>query len=202
MREADGAGRAAQRRRTRKAIVDAAMALMAGGSTPSAGEIAAAAEVSRRTLYLHFPNLEQLLIDATVGAMSGRGVEEAIDAAGGDPVARVAALVDAVLRDAPEMLPLGRRLVRLTVEAGAEAAPGAGRRGYRRVGWIERAVEPLRARLAPERFERLVSALAVVIGWEALIVLEDVRGLDAAGQRDVLVWTVEAIVRAAMGEAG
>ena len=39
------------------------------------GEIADAAEVSRRTVYLHFPSLEHLLLDATAGALSQVHVE-------------------------------------------------------------------------------------------------------------------------------
>ena len=35
-----------------------------------------------------------------------------------------------------------------------------------------------RARLSTEHFERLVSALAVVIGWEAMTVLHDTRSLS------------------------
>jgi hypothetical protein len=43
---------------------------------------------------------------------------------------------------------------------------------------MERALEPLRPQLDPAAFERLVSGLAMVIGWEALIVLQDLRGLN------------------------
>ena len=44
---------------------------------------------------------------------------------------------------------------------------GQPKRGYRRINWIERAIEPLRDNLDDSGFERLVSALAMVIGWEA-----------------------------------
>src|SRR5512142_2969618 len=54
------------KRRTRKAIVDATAALLARGITPSMGEVADAAEVSRRTVYLYFSTLEQLLVDASL----------------------------------------------------------------------------------------------------------------------------------------
>src|ERR1051325_3197559 len=60
------AGRPAQRLRTRKAIVAAAADLLARGATPSVGAVASAAEVSRRTGYMYFPPLEQLLIDASL----------------------------------------------------------------------------------------------------------------------------------------
>ena len=95
---------------------------------------------------------------------------------------------------------LGRKLIRLTVDA-----PSAGdgpRRGYRRVAWIERALEPIRPRLSPDRFERLVSALSVVIGWEAFIVLFDVRGLSTDQARETLTGAAIALVDAALAQAG
>src|SRR6478672_10276562 len=73
------AKRPAQRRRTRKAIVDATTALLARGATPSVADVAAAADVSRRTVYLYFPTFDQLLIDATVGALSQASVDRAIE---------------------------------------------------------------------------------------------------------------------------
>ena len=54
------AGRFRQRRRTRAAIVAATAELVQAGATPSVGEIADAADVSRRTVYTYFPTLEQL----------------------------------------------------------------------------------------------------------------------------------------------
>src|SRR6478752_5765931 len=81
-------GRFRQRRRTRAAIVGATAALVRSGVTPSVGDIAEAADVSRRTVYAYFPTLEQLLLDATLGLLSQSAVDEAIDAAdaGDDPV--------------------------------------------------------------------------------------------------------------------
>src|SRR6476660_10069917 len=77
--ETSSTGRPGQRRRTRKAIVDATAELLATGSTPTVAEIADAAEVSRRTVYLYFPTLEQLLIDATLGALSQTEVDQVIE---------------------------------------------------------------------------------------------------------------------------
>jgi AcrR family transcriptional regulator len=193
-------GRAAQRRRTRRAIVEAASRLLAAGADPSINDIAAAADVSRRTIYTYFPTLDQLLLDATIGAMNV-DVEAAIDASGEPDVrARIATLV-AVLSDGmADSLPLGRKLIRLTVDA-----PSAGddpRRRYRRVAWIERALEPIRPQLSPDRFERLVSALSVVIGWEAFIVLFDVRGLGADQARETLTGAAITLVDAALAQAG
>ena len=179
--------------------------------TRSAGNIADRADVSRRTVYQHFPTLEQLLVDATVGLLSQASIDEALDAAtagrdGGTAVdedealERVSSLVRAPADASAETLPLGRSLIRLTVAAPPE--PGVTpRRGYRRVQWIERAVEPIRPRLAPARFERLVSGLAMVLGWEGLIVLQDLRALDPDEQHDTTLWAARALVRAALEDA-
>src|SRR5262249_30290152 len=144
------AGRPAQRRRTRTAIVNATIALLARGTTPSVDEVAAAAEVSRRTVYMHFPTFDQLLIDATVGALSQDSVDRAIAGGPGeddgdgdqDVERRVERMVRALHRVTPDVERLGRSLIRLTVDAPARAARDVPRRGYRRVEWIESAVSP------------------------------------------------------------
>ena len=203
--EHDDNGRARQRRRTRAAIVQAAADLLQSGVTPSVGDVAEAADVSRRTVYLYFPNLDQLLLDATLGLLSQTAVDAAIDAAdagtGGDAHERVAAMVAALFDASDETLALGRSLLRLTVGTPATGDSTTPRRGYRRVGWIERALEPLRGQLDDTAFERLVSALAMVIGWEALIVLQDVRGLDHDEQAATTLWVADALVNAALQEA-
>jgi AcrR family transcriptional regulator len=192
-------GRAAQRRRTRKAIVEAAGRLLAAGADPSINDIAAAADVSRRTIYTYFPTLDQLLLDAAIGAMNVN-VEAAMEAIGeADAPARIAALIGVLSDGMTDSLPLGRKLIKLTVDA--PPADDGPRRGYRRIAWIERALEPVRPRLAPDRFEQLVSALAVLIGWEAFIVLYDVRGLAADQARMVVTDTALALIDAALTDA-
>ena len=102
-----GPGRAAQRRRTRRAIVEATSRLLAAGADPSINDIAAAADVSRRTIYTYFPTLDQLLLDATIGAMNV-SIEAAIDSSGEpDARARIAALVAALSDGMAGSLPLG-----------------------------------------------------------------------------------------------
>jgi AcrR family transcriptional regulator len=196
-------GRIRQRRRTRAAIVNAAAGLLRDGSaSPGINEIAEAADVSRRTIYQYFPTLDQLLLDATLGLLTQNDVDAAIDAAAGEH-ADVTQRVDAMIRVLGEMaassLPLGRSLIRLTVDSPAED-PQQPKRGYRRIGWIERAIEPLRDALDDDLFEQLVSSLAMVVGWEALIVLQDLRGLDAERQVQTSTWAARALIRSAVDE--
>jgi AcrR family transcriptional regulator len=160
--------------------------------------------VSRRTIYLHFPSFDQLLLDATVGALSQTQVDRAIDGAssnGDDAKARVEGVARALHNVGPEVERLGRALVRLTVEngAGVEDKP-AQRRGYRRIEWIETALSPWRGRLEPAAWDRLVNALAMVIGWEALIVQRDVCGLDHQDAEELSIWVVRALMDAALRE--
>lgn len=196
-----GSGRAAQRARTRKAIVEATIRLMAAGRTPSIADVVQEAQVSRRTIYMYFPTVEQLLLDATLGALSLNTVDPVIDGSGStDPVTRVEHLSRAVNSLAGNTMHLGRALIRLTVE-GEGPRDGSPRRGYRRVEWIERALEPVRRNLTRKAFDRLVSALSVLMGWEALVVLKDVRGLDQKEAEDVLAFAARAIVDAALAQS-
>ena len=192
---AETSGRERQRRRTRKAIIAAAADLLAQGADPSVAEIAEAADVSRRTVYLYFPTLEHLLADAALEAARGT-VEPQFDTRG-DAEERVEALVRAVQRGFAETEELGRTIIRLTVGAGRASGPAAApRRGYRRVEWIATALEPLRGSLPSDRFERLVSALTLLIGWESMIVLQDIRALSAADAEEVCVWVARTLLAA------
>ncbi len=201
---ARGGGREAQRRRTRKAIVDAAVRLSAGGATPSIDEIAAAADVSRRTIYMYFPALDQLLIDATAGALNEPPVEAALSdpALADDAAGRVDALIQTLLKYSPQSLPLGRRMIRLTVDPPLNGAPEptGPRRNQRRIEWLDKACEPLRDTLSDRSYQRLISALTMVVGWEAQIALRDVRGLDPQAEQDAMTWAARALVEAAIRE--
>lgn len=197
--------RSAQKRRTRRVILAAALEMMRRGETPSVSAVAGAAEVSRRTVYLYFPTLEQLLTEAAFEAVRLR-VEETLNLVTSDDVeTRLDSLVGAALESSIESeVPL-RTLVRITVERRLDEAKGgppldAPLRGGRRIEWVESALEPVRERLGAERFERLVSGLAMVIGLEALLVLRDIRGLDQAEMDDVSRWAARALLRASLQE--
>ena len=207
--ERPGGGRERQRRRTRRAIVTAAAALLTRGQDPSVSEIADEADVSRRTVYQYFATLEHLLADAALEAARTTASIEPAFGALSSPEDRLEALVRVMQQGFAETETLGRTIIRLTV-GGAGHAPAddrgnttdgqAPRRGYRRVAWIEHALEPLCQDLPPERFERLVSALTLLMGWESMIVLQDTRALSAAQAEEVCVWAARALLWATTGE--
>ena len=195
--------RPAQRRRTRKAIVDAAMGLIAQGRTPSVADVASAADVSRRTVYMYFPTLDQLLIDATLGALSQASVDRAIETSADDDNLedRIERMVRALHRVSPDVERLGRALIRLTVDSGSDGSVSTvPRRGYRRIDWIESVVAPYRDVLGTAGSRRLVAALAMVVGWEAMIVQRDICGMSPREGEALSVWAARTLARAALQE--
>jgi AcrR family transcriptional regulator len=193
------AGRDGQKRRTRRALVEAAGRLLAEGREPSVAEVADAADISRRTAYRYFPSAEQLAVEAALDA-TRRGMELSIDAGGPDePVAeRVDRLVVALHGMTSENEHLLRQMIRFTVTRDP-IEPGVPPRPSRRLEYVERAVAPLEGRLADAALARLTHALAAVMGIESSIVLRDICGLTPAEALATQRWSAQALVDAATG---
>ncbi|HWD01097.1 MAG TPA: TetR/AcrR family transcriptional regulator [Amycolatopsis sp.] len=190
-------GRDSQKRRTRKALVEAAGRMIAEGRRPSVAEVADAAEISRRTAYRYFPSVEQLSVEAALEA-TRQNMELTIEAGEADEAVadRVARLVDALSRMTLENEPLLRQMIRFTIDREA-IEPGVPPRPSRRLEYVERALTPLRGALDQDELDRLTHALAVVIGIESTIVLRDICGLDSAEILRVQHWAARALVTGA-----
>lgn len=187
-----------QKSRTRRDLVAAALDLLADGRTPTVSEVADAAEVSRRTAYRYFPSADQLMTEALLEGMRS-DVERDID--GGSPNDGVAAGVDRLVNALHDLTVnnehLLRQMIRFTIDRD-QIEPGVPPRPSRRLEYVEQALEPLRNQLAPGEYERLVHAMAVVIGIEARIVLRDICGLDDAQILETERWAAHALLAAAL----
>lgn len=194
--------RANQKARTRQAIVRAAGVLLARGEKPSLDEISAEARVSRATAYRYFPGLDALLSEAAVDVLVPEPGELLGAGAPTDPFERLA-LVDDTFdracreREVPLRLMLARMLER-SVGRGTDEPP---LRQNRRGPLIERALAPLEPRLGQARTKWLVNALAMIVGTEGFIALNDVVGLDRDQARAVRRWAIDALVAAALRES-
>jgi AcrR family transcriptional regulator len=191
------AGRVKQRQRTRRDLLATAARLIETARLPTVAEVADAAAVSRRTAYRYFPTQAKLFAEAALeGLRPAMERELAAAPAGpgaGDMEARVDALVSAMQRLAADNEHLLRMMIHLTVlEPASGKTP---RRGVRRIDWIESTLQPLRAQLADSTYQRLVSALAVCAGIEALVVLRDIRGLSSQQAVDTSRWMARAVLR-------
>lgn len=191
-------GRSQQKQRTRKDLLDAAARLVRDGQRPSLDDVAEAALVSRATAYRYFPSIEALLLEASVHvAAPDAGVLEA--ASPTDPIdrlRRVDAAFETMIREneAPLRLMLAR-ILESSVLGDAPADLPA--RQNRRSPLIEAALEPSRDRLDPASFEKLVSALSIVIGTESFVVTRDVLRLSDEDAAEVRRWAISALVEAA-----
>jgi AcrR family transcriptional regulator len=194
-REGTGSGRTRQKLRTRRDLLATAGRLISEGLRPTVAEVADAADVSRRTAYRYFPTQEKLLGEASrerVRAAPAGLAEEDLDK-------RLDALVQSMQATAAEHEHLLRTMVHLTVLEKPQ--PGTRPRGSRRVEWIELAVGSLKSRLDRAAYARLVTALSLIVGIEALIVMRDLRGLGISQAIQTSQWMARAVLRETLREA-
>lgn len=189
-------GRSSQKARTREALVRAARELVRQGATPTVEEAAAAASISRATAYRYFPNRQALLVAAhpEVEAPSLLGADPPQD-----PEERLDRVVVGLARIFLESEESYRTMLRLSLEADPGGRELALRKG-RRFLWIEDALAPLRDELPEARFERLVHALSMNIGIEALVTLIDLAGLSRERAVEVMRWSASALLRSTLAE--
>jgi AcrR family transcriptional regulator len=199
MADSEPAGRPNQRRRTRKALLEAAARLMKDGRQPTLEEVAEEALVSRATAYRYFTGIEPLIVEAGLDlAMPDPGLFAGDDCT--DPVARVEraeAAVDEMVRANEAAL---RTMLVHALQQGLNGG-GAGElpaRQNRRTPLIEAALAPARRRMDPIGYERLVTALALIVGTEARIVFRDVLQIDDDSARAVKSWAIRALVETAL----
>jgi AcrR family transcriptional regulator len=194
----DGAtGRVNQKLRTRNAIIAAAIELSRTGREVTMPEVARAALVSEATAYRYFPDLASLLQEAIVGQLPT--AEQALAPVAGkdDPVARVAAVTEFLLRHV-----LGRQGVVRALIAATITKPGQARvRPGLRFGLIDSALAPLDQTLGaaqPGALAQLKRDLAVVVSAEALFSLTDLEGLDPEQAIASIVHTATTLTHAAV----
>lgn len=192
-----------QQLRTRKTLLETAARLLREGSAPTMEQVAEAALVSRATIYRYFPNVEALLAEAPLESamlepqavlrqFKSRDAEERIDKA------------EAWMH---EFCYSHERQLRLMLGTSllannAAATPVTTRRQNRRSALIASALEPVQEQLGQELYARLSASLALLFGTEAMIVFQDVLGLDAKSARKIKSWAARALVRTALDEAG
>jgi len=188
--------------RTRRLMLATAIELMQSGATPSVSDVAETAEVSRATAYRYFPSqaaLVQAVVDEALGPIL-KWSTEAKDAA-----ARLDSLLASSLPRIEEFEATFRAALGLALQHwGREHSGTLGdempfRRGHR-VALLEEALAPLRKQISAQKFHDLVHGLALVFGIEALVVLKDICGLEAAQARKVTMRTASALLSEAIAE--
>lgn len=189
-------GRVAQKKKTKRALLDAAQNLLEAGFFPSVTNTAMWAGISRATAYRYFSTPEALaqaaVTDRIAAEIGGASFSMEKDA---EPEQAAAEAVSLLLAVVMRNEALFRTYLSLMARSDAAASGGDGR-----VAWLAEALAPLSGGLPKAKFDRLVNALSVLAGVEALVVLKDVCGLSPEPADEVARWTASALVRAALDE--
>lgn len=186
------------RARTYNIVLETALRLSKSGKIPSVSEVAEAADVSRATAYRYFPT-QGALVQAVVYEALGPILEWASTSP--DARERVADLFTfAYPRMMSQETPL-RASLAMALDERAQKNPTPRFRGTRRI-LIGNALKPLAKTLKKGEFERLSQALSLVFGIESIVVLQDVWKLEGQRAADVARWAADALMRAALSEAG
>ena len=170
-------GRANQKTRTRRAIVDACRALVRSGADVTMPEVAKRALVSEATAYRYFPDLVSLLRETIDGLWPTPAEALQPVAASRDPAERVGFACQFLLRGVFSYQGAVRAMI-----SGTITRPGlAGSRPGIRFGLIDYALAPFEPAPGLD-LTQLKRDLAVTVSAEALFTLTDLCGLspDAA----------------------
>ncbi len=193
-----------QKARTRTALLDSAIVLIRQGRRPTVEEAALAVGISKRTAYRYFVSQEHMLADAALESLRGR-MDEMFAAIppDADVHARIAGLARALRRLAESHDAELRVMIRASLDENAD--PDGSRsqppRGQRRLDWIRTALAPVRGRLAPDAYGRLVSSLAVCLGVDALMVLRDICGVTGEPAEALMIEMANTLLDQALSEA-
>ena len=193
-------GRVNQKRRTRRAIIEAASKLVRAGTQPSVAEAAEAALVSKATAYRYFPTQHSLLLEVGFEAIHPSPASLLGGAPEDDPQARFETVLRAVHAYMSSEEALFRTVMKVTQERWLESTDRAEQdpvvREGRRLEHIDAVIAPLRHKLDGEALARLRCGLALVFGIEPIVILKDVCGLDSAEALEVLEWVGKTLIEA------
>jgi AcrR family transcriptional regulator len=202
-----GDPRAAQKQRTRQALVDAATKLLNEGRTPTVIEAAEAANVSRATAYRYFPTQEALLVEIAGITPATAQVETLLAATAeeepGERLEQLLAMFNRIVVDEePQMRHSLRIYLDTWFENRSKGDDTVAVREGRRMRWLDEVLAPLHDDLTGLQWRRLRSALALTLGAESLVVMKDVCQLDDEDEiLDVLQWAAAALLRSAIADA-
>ncbi|MEZ0094891.1 TetR/AcrR family transcriptional regulator [Streptacidiphilus sp. EB129] len=187
-------GRANQKLRTRTAILAAAVELMRTGQDVSMLEVAKSALVSEATAYRYFPDLASLLQEAMAGQMPTPQEALAAVADSHDPVERVAAATEHLLRLVLVYQGATRAMIAATITRPDTVAARPGLR----FGLIDHALAPVADTLGAAALQQLKNDLAVVVSAEALFCLTDLCALAPEDAIASAVRTATTLTRSAV----
>ncbi|MBP2485045.1 TetR/AcrR family transcriptional regulator [Rhizobium leguminosarum] len=187
-----------QKRRTRVELLRAAREIIEKGGHPSVAEVADLAGISRATAYRYFSTPDEIIREAVLdGVADVIKIPPARNDMGDAEVGhRLDDLVSQIFKMVIDNEGVFRALLGSSAVGQAQV-----RRGGRRIAWLKEAMSPLQATMPPKNFQRLVHALSLAVGIEALVVMRDICELEPQEAEKVLRWTAKTLLAGAMAES-
>lgn len=184
-------GRAVQKQRTWRALVDAARQLVADGTPVTVDAAAAHAHISRATAYRYFPTKDDLLMAAHPEVTFTSLLPEAPPR---DAWTRLDLVITAFIKLIVDTEPQQRAMLRSSLDQPRRVLP---LRGGRAIAWIVEALEPLVPTLGADGVQRLARAIRSATGIEALVWLTDIGGLTREEATATMRWSALAMLESA-----
>ncbi|MBF9041782.1 hypothetical protein HKCCE4037_00445 [Rhodobacterales bacterium HKCCE4037] len=186
-------GRAAQKERTRMAILDGARRLLSEGKPVTVAAAAEVHNISKATAYRYFS--DPALLVAEAGLDVRVAPYEDVTAGCPDLRAKLKAISLYFLDLAFENEAGFRQFVSMSLAAWTpDESRTTLRRGARRVRMYEQALASEKAELPDGRRQMLVHALTMATGTEAMIALLDIAHVDHVVARETVSDVVDAIL--------
>jgi len=187
------------------ALLAAASELLRRGVTPTVADAAEEAKVSRATAYRYFPTQEYLLIEVAQLLPALKPVDDLLaEMSSNDAEERLRALLGTfnpvMLSQEVSMRTVARAALDTWLENRRKGVTVPVREG-RRVGWLDKVLEPIRKDLTKPQYLRLRSALALTLGIDSIVIMKDVCGLDDDETVEVLDWAATAMLRAGLEQS-
>lgn len=190
-------GRIAQKMKTRKMLLVAANKMMIQGEETSVERVAQAAGVSKATAYRYFSNKEILQREASLDHKS----ESKEDLFSSYSAEDLTGRIDKLIQYHFDVLTNNESEFRLYLSAVMQESVQhklSYSRGGRRVLLTEEALISLKNAMLKDEFDKLVSAISIVLGIESITVLKDLCGYENDKILETWRWMINNIINGAL----
>lgn len=186
-------GRIAQKMKTRERLLFAAHTMMIEGKEVSVEQVAQEAGVSKATAYRYFSNKDILQKEAALHIKSEDKEDLFSDFKKDDVVGRLEKLIqyhfDLLINNELEF----RLYLSSALKDSVQNKESYSRAG-RRILLTEEALISLKETLPKERFDKIVSAISVILGIESITILKDLGHLKNDKILETWKWMINKLV--------
>ena len=186
-------GRIAQKMKTRERLLIAANNLMVKGNVMSIEQVAKEAGTSKATAYRYFSNIDTLRKESSLHTISQDKEDLFSGLSKDDLEGRLKILIQYHFKILTKNEVEFRLYLSAVLQDSVQDKESYTRAG-RRILLIEEALVSLKKTYATEQFNKIVSAISVILGIESITILKDLCGLKNAKILETWKWMIDKII--------